>query len=327
MPTPSTFYYDSAVFADATNIWDDAALTIPSANGWYQVGGVYRQKVAGLLGPVQACPDCGPGILPCDTPLFGAGGQGVYRVNFDAGGTVGAVVVRWNPFNVPDMLTLTYDGVASSEFSSLVHGYREGYMGRASSGALYTPPLVNGSPGGPYPSGDSYVYNVSAGAFIISGPEAIPVVPATDVSLTTTGYDPALGCSYAVIPKTNPSVTIVECLVYAPSSSTSWEMTVFCPKSLNAFDCSTPGGACSATTKVLYTCSVASGCGDGTNTMLGLNDWVFNDSSGVTSYATNIVAPATTIDVAVLDGDGVTKCVTIDANGVITNIAACAGTC
>jgi hypothetical protein len=74
------------------------------------------------------------------------------------------------------MLTLTYDGVASSEFSSLVHGYREGYMGRISSGALYTPPLENGSPAGPYPSGDSYVYNVSAGAFIISGPEAIPVL-------------------------------------------------------------------------------------------------------------------------------------------------------
>jgi hypothetical protein len=96
-------------------------------------------------------------------------------------------------------------------------------------------------------------------------------------------------------------------------------MTVFCPKSLNAFDCSTPGGACSPTTKVLYTCSVASGCGDGTSTMLGLNDWVFTDSFGISAYPAG--------DVAVLDGDGVTKCVTIDANGVITNIAACAGTC
>ncbi len=323
MPTPSTFYYDSTVFCDATDIWNDSALSTPSANGWYQVGGVYRQKLSGVLGPCQACPSCGTGILPCDTPLFGAGGQGVYRINFDAGSTVGAVVVRWNPFNVPDMLTLTYDGVSSSEFSSLVHGYKEGYMGRISSGALASPPLVNGAPGGPYPSGDSYVYNVSAGAFVVSGPEAIPQVPASDVSLTTTGYDSSLGCAYAVVPKTDPSVNIVECLVYAPTSSTSWQVTVFCPKSLNPFPCDfTSGGSCTDPLgKTLYTCSVASGCGNGTNTMLGINDFVFTDYAGVNAMPAGVYP--------VEDGDGDTKCVTVDANGVITNISApcTVGTC
>ena len=77
---------------------------------------------------------------------------------------------------------------------------------------------------------------------------------------------------------------------------------------------------------MLYTCSVEPGS-NGIYNMLGLNDWVFTDSSGVNSYANNIVAPATTIDVAVLDGDGSTKCITIDTNGVITNIVPCAGTC
>jgi len=317
MPSPSTFYYDSANFADATNIWDNAALTIPSADGWYQIGGVYRQKIAGVLGPVQACPECGVGVAPCGGTVSANGGQGVYRVNFDVGGAVGAVILKWNPVSIPDMLTWTHDGLTASEFSSRINGYRQGYMGLIAAGAALVPPIANGSPAGPYPSAASYVWNQSLNAFISVGPEAIPVVPATDVSLTATGYT-TLNSSFTVVPKTDPSVELVEMMIYGPSSATIWNLTAYCPQSLNAFDCSTPGAACSPLSKVLYTCSVEPG-GNGINTMLGLNDWVFTDSYGASPYPAG--------DVAVLDGDGVTKCVTIDTNGVITNIAACAGTC
>ena len=321
MPTPSTFYYNSTNFCDATDIWTDADLTTPAADGWFQVGEVYRQKTGGVLGPCHDCPSCGTGIVACNTPVFGAGGQGVYRLNFDAGNTVGAVVVRWNPFNIPDMLTLTYDGVSSSEFSSSLHGYREGYIGKISSGGTFSPPLVNGSPGGPYPSGNSYVYDPTTTSFIISAPEAIPQVPASDVSLTTAGYAIGVDCAYAVIPKTDPLVNLVECMVYAPAASTTWRVTAFCPRSLNPFPYNpVSGSACSPLNKTMYTCSVASGCGDGTSTALGINDWAFEGYAGVTKVAAGIYP--------VQDGDGVTKCVTVDGNGIITNIsAACAGTC
>jgi hypothetical protein len=59
----------------------------------------------------------------------------------------------------------------------------------------------------------------------------------------------------------------------------------------------------------MYTCSVS---GNGTNTMLGINDWVFTDYAGVSAMPAGVYP--------VEDGDGVTKCVTVDANGTITNI-------
>lgn len=325
MPTPSTFYYNSTNFCDATDIWTDADLTTPAADGWFQVGEVYRQKTGGVLGPCHDCPSCGPGIAPCGFPVSANGAQGVYRVNFNVGSDVGAVILKWNPINIPDMLTWTYDGLTASEFSSRNNGYRQGYMGLDAAGAALVPPMVNGSPAGPYPSGTSFVWNQTLNTFISAGPEAIPQVPASDVSLTATGYT-TINSSFAVVPKTNPTSDLVEIMVYGPGSSTLWELKAFCPQSLNAFPCNTPGGACSPLSKMLYTCSVEPGS-NGIYNMLGLNDWVFTDSSGVNSYANNIVAPATTIDVAVLDGDGSTKCITIDTNGVITNIVPCAGTC
>ena len=53
MPTPSTFYYNSTNFCDATDIWTDADLTTPAADGWFQVGEVYRQKTGGVLGALH----------------------------------------------------------------------------------------------------------------------------------------------------------------------------------------------------------------------------------------------------------------------------------
>lgn len=318
MPIPTTFYYDSANFADATNIWDDAALTIPSANGWYQVGGVYREKIAGVLGPVQACPECGPSFIDCDGPVYANAAQGVYSVNYNVGGTVGAVIIKFAPLTIPDRLTWTHDGLSASEYSSRAYGYKQGYIGSAAAGGAFSPPMINGSPAGPY-SGSAYEWNDSINDFISIGSATIPVAPASEVSLTAGGiYAPGVNDAFMVIPKTDPSVGVLEIRVDAPDSITEWHATAYCPTSLNAFDCSTSGAACSPLSKVLYTCSVEPG-GNGINTMLGLNDWVFTDSFGVNSYPAG--------DVAVLDGDGSTKCITVDANGVITNIVACAGTC
>jgi hypothetical protein len=319
MPTPSTFYYDSTVFCDATDIWTDSSLSIPSADGWYQVGGVYRQKLSGVLGPCQACPECGAGFADCDGPVNANAGQGVYHVNYDVGSAVGAVVIAFDPQNFPDMLTWSYNGLSASEYSSRPHGYRQGYIGSISTGGLLTPPIVNGSPAGPFVTAISYLWNDSLGVFIANGTESIPTVPATDVSLTTTGYN-VLDRAYMVIPKTDPSVQTVAITIYGPGNSTVWNMVAYCPKSLNPFPYNrVSGSACSPLSKVMYTCSVAPG-GDGTNTMLGINDWAFENYTGETPVSAGVYP--------VEDGDGVTKCVTVDANGTITNIsAACAGTC
>ena len=59
MATTVNKYIDSSDFLTATAVYDDAALTIPSADGYYQQNGIYRQQSAGvLLAGSTTCPSC-----------------------------------------------------------------------------------------------------------------------------------------------------------------------------------------------------------------------------------------------------------------------------
>tara|TARA_R110000782_G_scaffold117611_5_gene208055 strand:+ start:51 stop:1040 length:990 start_codon:yes stop_codon:yes gene_type:complete len=329
MPIPTTFYYDSANFADATNIWDDADLTTPSADGWYQVGGVNRQILAGVLGPVQPCPSC---VVPCDTTLTASGGVGLYYVGFDAGVTTGAVVVKFNPYAIPDQLTWVYEqfGVAigATEYSSSIHGYKEGLIGAVTQASALGITNSLGSNGVTY-NGVYYAYDLSLGTFIAQGNSVTlgPYLPesAGGVGITYIGYagGTAGNQAFMVIPKTDPTSSLIKLYVEGPSTGTEWEVTVYCPKNLNKFSGGIVGATCTAPSTILYwTCSVEPG-GDGTNTILGVHDWVFLDPNGETSANTTAVD----IVVPIVDGDGVSKCVTISSDGVITNIGSCTGTC
>lgn len=326
MPIPTTFYYDSANFADATNIWDDADLTTPSADGWYQVGGVNRQILAGVLGPVQPCPSC---FVPCGTFVGGFGHPGVnglFYVGFDTGSDVGAVIVKFIPGSVPKRCVWTHNGVSASEYSSRDHGYRQGIIGAIAEGGAMGITNLLGSNGATYP-GTIWTWNYPITSGWISG-NSITVGPYANqasggVDLTTTGYlntNPA----FMVIPKTDPSSFLIECNIDNPDvASGVWSITVYCPKNLNKFSGGIVGATCTAPSTILYwTCSVEPG-GDGTNTILGVHDWVFLDPNGETSANTTAVD----IVVPIVDGDGVTKCVTISSDGVITNIGSCTGTC
>ena len=59
MATARIYYIDTFNFADATAVYDDAALTIFAADGFYQMGGVTaRQQISGVLKPAEDCPSC-----------------------------------------------------------------------------------------------------------------------------------------------------------------------------------------------------------------------------------------------------------------------------
>jgi len=328
MPTPSTFYYNSTVFCDATDIWTDNDLTTPAPDGWYQVGEVYRQKIGGVLGPCNACPSCGTGIEACNTSVTGSGSTGRFLLNYDVGSSVGAVVIKFQPLSQPDQCTWTHDGLTAREYSSRPYGYRQGIIGDETVGGAIGLSNLLGSNGATY-TADLMIYNPTTMTFLLSGapgsqtlgpylPQATyPAVGGVD--LTTGGYS-VLGQAFMVVPKTDPTANIVELEIQAPGSTTYWSVIAYCPRPLNLFMYNPiSGGVCGTLTKPFYTCSVEPG-GDGTSTMLGLNDWAFKD------YYGNEKVPAGIYPVE--DGDGVTKCVTVADNGTITNIsAACAGTC
>jgi hypothetical protein len=53
-------YINSQSFLTATSVYDDVNLLTPSADGYYQFGGNYREQLLGVLGPVVICPSCSP---------------------------------------------------------------------------------------------------------------------------------------------------------------------------------------------------------------------------------------------------------------------------
>jgi hypothetical protein len=130
-----TVHWSGASFAAAPQLYSDAALTTVAPAGWYSFGGFAREMSAGgVLGPVQPCSSC---IVPCGGGLsFSQGDKGLFSIAFDMGTAPGAAVITFSSgvLNttmraIPDALTWTYNGISSSEGSSLVGGYQTGQIG------------------------------------------------------------------------------------------------------------------------------------------------------------------------------------------------------
>jgi hypothetical protein len=54
----NTYYINSNSFASSTSIYTDSNLTILASDGWYQLGGTYRQLLEGVLLDPISCMDC-----------------------------------------------------------------------------------------------------------------------------------------------------------------------------------------------------------------------------------------------------------------------------
>jgi len=316
MPIVNIFY-DSISFSTATNVWDDAALTTPSADGWYSELGIYREKVSGVLGPVQTCPSC-LNPVACGTSINASGNEGQYALSFSVGTDIGAIVVKFFPSNIPDKCAWTFDGVTASEYSCKSFGYLEGIIGNEAQGLTCnssTQPLTNalGSNGQSY-SGTLWEYN---GATFIdtTAPVTMGPYPASDVTLTSA--DP--GWAYMVIPKPNASPQTVSLLIDAMCGTTGWFLEIYCPRALDVRSVGVDDGTCGVYSTLMYSCSVLDITGeDGSSSNLGLHDWVFADPNGVTQF------PAGRYPTLVA---GIESCITVSTDGIITAIDTCSGSC
>jgi hypothetical protein len=54
----SDYYINSNSFSGATAVFTDSNLTILATDGWYQLGGTYRQQLSGVLLDPVSCPSC-----------------------------------------------------------------------------------------------------------------------------------------------------------------------------------------------------------------------------------------------------------------------------
>lgn len=266
---PQTYYIDGTSLLDSTAVYTDVALTICAPDGFYSDGINSRELVGCMLLPAQACGTC---ATPCGQPIAANGGQGIYKVDLDAGNSIGAMIVKYNPQSVPDGIRVLYDGAVYNELSSPVDGYHAStdpngytYIGASTADC--------GISGSTYPALVEYVYDGSS--FVASGNTVSVFVAAGDVSLGA-----APGWCVMVIPKINATPSLIQVEAVGPCSGTAWNLDIACPVALTGYSSTTRQPACTEAcgfplTETYYNAPVT-----GTAGSPALYDWVFSDANG-----------------------------------------------
>ena len=273
------YYIDGNTLSNSTAIFTDAELTICAPDGFYSDGVTSREQVSCLLLPSQACGTCG---TPCGEEIGASGGQGIYLINLETGGTeldTGAILIRFNPASQPDGIRATFNGITYNKLSSTVDGYHAStsptshtFLGRDDTDPASCSQIISGAT---YPAIEEFLYD--GAAFTATGNTQSLFIAAGDLSLS----DPTPpGYCLMVIPKVTPSPSIVNLSIVGPCETTAWDIAIACPVQLSGYSSSsvfgTIGAACSAIrTEVYY--NAPNGGGFGTPS---LYDWVFSDTNG-----------------------------------------------
>ena len=275
MATSASYYLNAPSLGSATAVFSNESLTTLAADGFYSNGVIVREQVSGVLLPQQNCPTC---ATPCGETINASGGQGIYLLDLDTGSTVGdvgAVIVRFDPFGVPDGIRGTLGANSYNKLVSSVDGLHQS----SNAGALTYVGQTGGDcgiSGTTYPALTEFSYNGTT--FVATGNTQSVTVAAGDVSLGVS----APGSCLMVIPKLTASPSIINFEVVGPCSGTAWQMSVDCPVLLTGFSSSVSAvssvAACALSeTVTYYNASLADTPGT-----VGLYDLVFADAYGQT---------------------------------------------
>lgn len=231
------------------------------ANEWYQVDA----NGAIILFGTCLVP------IPCGGTIEGDGAQGVYYIESSVGTGTGAIVVKFNPSNVPDGILATYNGINYNGLSSPTYGWLQGVLGEATYIGVTSDDcgIV-----GPTRALAEFEYNGST--FVPLG-TTINVTVATN-QLQLRSLPP--GNSVMVIPKTTALPSVLDIQLIGICGDTLFDIDIACPAALPSFVSSTGNGdstsACSATITTTYYVAHVTGSGG----VLGINDLVFSDPNG-----------------------------------------------
>ena len=272
------FYIDGTTLSNSTAVFSDAGMSTCAPDGFYSDGVIVRELSGCVLLASRPCPTCAE---PCGSSIGGSGGQGIYLLDLDTGGTatdVGAIIITFNPQSIPDGIRATYDSTVYNKVSSPV----DGYHGTVNAGAFtYIGDQSRdcGISGTTYPSLTEYSY-VSGSGFQPTGGTQSVTVASGDVSLSTT----APGGCVMVIPKQNPSPSIVNFEFVGPCGSTGWNINIQCPQLLTGFTSTSTRATSSALAcELTPTSQLFSAPVNGTPGQPGLYDWIFYDAYGAST--------------------------------------------
>jgi len=301
------YYINGTTLSNSTTVFNDAALTTVSADGFYADGsGISREQVSGVLGPIQNCPEC---LTPCGSPInTGTTNEGVYILNSDLGASVGAVLVKFTPASIPDGIRANYNGVTYNKLSSPVDGYHGstvsgGYTYVGNDSATCVPVA-----GTTYSNITQYKYKNGVG-YQDTGLTQTITPQAGELSFTT-GTVP--GVCVMVIPKVSASPKNINIEMVGLCSLTAFTVEVECPVLLTSFLSSVRGNtqiqACgfSVINTPIYNAPVSGTAGNP-----AVNDWVFSDA-----YGENVLAQG-------FYKINATEYIEVDANGIVITRANC----
>lgn len=275
MAINAPFFLNAADLASATAVYLDSLLTYVAPDGVYGDGTITRQQSSGLLLVAESYEPC---ATPCGGTVSGSGTQGVYQINLNAGDTptsVGAIIIKFNPFSVPDGIRATYDGVVYNKLSSPLDGLHQSsnYGNFTITGDSSFDCGLNGNTT-VLPSLTEYLYNDIS--FVATGnTQSVTILPG-DVSLGTSSSQCVM-----IIPKTtaNPNNVLIEMI--GPCSSTGWDIEISCPTLLPIFNASdafeTASVPCSTPISSVYYFAKVHTAVD---SFVGLYDYVFADPNG-----------------------------------------------
>lgn len=304
----ATYYIDGTTLSNSTAVYSNAAMTVCAADGFYSDGVIVREQVNCNLLPAQTCPTCAE---PCGGTIAGSGAQGIYLLDLDVGGTatdIGAIIVMFDPRSVPDGVRATFDSTVYNKVSSPVDGYHG-----STNPNNFTYIGAQGSDCGI--SGSTYnlnEFNYVAGSFQPTGNTQSVTVNAGDVSLGSS----APGDCIMVIPKPNPTPSVVNFEFVGPCTGTVFDISVSCPAALPSYSSTTvarPGflAACEDTiNQTFYHAPV-----NGTAGVPALYDWVFSDQNGQSTLLGGWYK--------VENVNGVQYPIEVDDNGIIITIGTC----
>lgn len=302
------YFIDGPTLSTASAVYTDVDLTICASDGFYSDGTVCRQQIGCVLSIATPCPSC---FAPCDSTINAGGSTGVYKLTFSTGGDFGAIIIYFDPVNVPDGCRATFDGVVYNKFTSNVFGYAAAapgnltVMGNSSNDC--TPGVGTQLDAGGYTGLEEKVYNPTTGAFDTIGFNGTATGTSADVFLQAVGP----GFSTLVIPRVNNNSDSCEVEVVG-YCSTGWDIEINCPAALPSVSVNLNSSTCATTsfpTFFFHAPNRGNTPGEPQR-----NEFVFQDNSGLTPL------PAGTYVMNPPSGKAIVE---VNTNGVIANITPC----
>ena len=302
------YYIDGPTLSTASAVYEDVDLTICASDGFYSDGTVCRQQVACVLSIATPCPSC---FAPCDSTINAGGGTGVYKLTFNTGGDFGAIIIYFSPQSVPDSIRATFDGVVYNKLTCDLFGFAQAAAGNSTvvgnTSSDCSPSVGSTLDAGGYSGLDEYTYNPTSSSFDLVGSSGTATGTSADVFLSSS----APGFYTLVVPRVNNNSDScgIEVVGYC---GTAWNLEINCPAALPSIPINLDSDDCTAT--AFPTFFYVAPNRNNTPGEPSVNEFAFKDSSGLNQSDAGTY---------VMNPPSGKKIVTIDTNGVITNITTC----